>query len=378
MSGRLRNLFFSMLVLVALALLVYHSRNAIRLADFNWQRLWDEVKGTRKSLLCGAVAAIYLAFALRSLRWKRFCHYLGPITFADVYGATLMGFTGVFVLGRVGEPLRPVLLSRKSGLPVLSMFGIYILERLLDVVAAAVVAALSLLMSPALRSSASGGQAWQVELRAAGGMLLGGMAALMAFVIYFRWHGAGAIERRMAGWHESNTWRRRVAAQFDGFSQGLQAIRSVSDLLAALSYSALHWLTVIVIYVLILHSFGGVLAALDFRAAMMVLAFTLVGSTLQLPGVGGGAQVATFIVLTHVFGIEAEPAAAAAILIWLITFGSGCVVGGPLLIREGWSLGELRRLASAEAQAEDQGEHVTEILADKVLGVPGSSRNSAT
>src|SRR4029077_11601833 len=146
-------------------------------------------------------------------------------TFADVYGATLMGFTGVFVLGRVGEPLRPVLISRKSGLPVLSMFGIYILERLFDVVAAAVVAALSLLMSPSLRSSASGGQAWQVEMRAAGGLLLGGLAALTVFVIYFRWHGAGAIERRLAGWHESNTWRRRVAGQFAGFSQGLQAIR---------------------------------------------------------------------------------------------------------------------------------------------------------
>jgi len=366
-----------MLVLVALAFLAYRSRNIIHIQDFSWQLLWGSVKATRKSLLLASAAAIYLAFALRALRWRRFCRYLGPMKFGDVYSATLMGFTGVFVLGRVGEPLRPVLLARKSGLPVLSMFGIYVLERLLDVAAAVGVAALTLLMSPALRSSASGTQAWQVELRMAGALLFGGLVALLAFVVYFRLHGAAAIERRLTGWHESTTWRRRLAAQFTGFSEGLQAIRSFPDLLAALFYSGAHWALIALIYVFILHSFGGALAALDFWAAMMVLAFTLVGSTLQLPGVGGGAQVATFIALTNIFHIEPEPAAAAAILIWLITFGAACIAGGPLLIHEGWSLGELRRLARAEAQAEDVGVHVSEAVADQTLRAHGSTGESA-
>ena len=88
---------------------------------------------------------------------------------------------------------------------------------------------------------------------------------------------------------------------------------------------------------------------------MLLLAVTLVGSALQLPGVGGGAQVASFIALTTIFGVEQEPAAAIAIVLWLITFAVSTLVGVPLLIHEGLSMGELRKLARAETAAEEPG-----------------------
>ena len=44
---------------------------------------------------------------------------------------------------------------------------------------------------------------------------------------------------------------------------------------------------------------------------------------------------------------------------WLITFAGSCLVGLPLLIHEGLSMGELRRLASAEVQAETHGGHAS-------------------
>jgi len=89
------------------------------------------------------------------------------------------------------------------------------------------------------------------------------------------------------------------------------------------------------------------------------LAITLVGSVLQLPGVGGGAQLASFFALTTIFGVEQEPAAAIAIVLWLITFASPTLVGVPLLIHEGLSMGELRNLARAEKAAEHEGKHVS-------------------
>ena len=64
-----------------------------------------------------------------------------------------MGFAAIFVLGRAGEPVRPLLLARKDRLPVASMFGIFFLERFCDFAAAAALACLSLLVfpEPALR-----------------------------------------------------------------------------------------------------------------------------------------------------------------------------------------------------------------------------------
>jgi uncharacterized membrane protein YbhN (UPF0104 family) len=85
---------------------------------------------------------------------------------------------------------------------------------------------------------------------------------------------------------------------------------------------------------------------------MLVLAFTLAGSAVQLPGVGGGAQVATFIAFTAVLGVEKERAAAAAIVLWLISFAACSLAGVPLLFREGFSPGKLRDLAQREEAKE--------------------------
>jgi len=81
-----------------------------------------------------------------------------------------------------------------------------------------------------------------------------------------------------------------------------------------------------------------------------VLAFTLAGSAVQLPGVGGGAQVATFLAYTAILGIEKEPATAAAIVLWLISFAACSLAGVPLLFHEGFSLGKLRQLAKQEKE----------------------------
>jgi hypothetical protein len=56
-------------------------------------------------------------------------------------------------------------------------------------------------------------------------------------------------------------------------------------------------------------------------------------------------------VLTLMLGIDKEPAATGAIMVWLVTFASCSLVGLPLLFREGWSMGELRRMVRAQEQA---------------------------
>jgi uncharacterized membrane protein YbhN (UPF0104 family) len=358
----------AVLVVAALAALAYRSQGAIHLADFNWSRLVGEVAGTRKGFLLAALAAVYLAYFLRALRWRRFCRYLGPAAVSDVYGGTLMGFTAIFLLGRPAEPVRPLLLARKSRLAVSSMFGIYVLERLFDTAATAVLAGSSLLLFRDQFPAGSDG-GWESTIRTAGGTLLAGLVVFGLLLLYFRWHGAGFLERRMSGWRAAGGWRGFAATQFAGFSDGLQAIRGFSDWWAAVAYSALHWALIVLIYLWVMWSFGGDLGQLSFWSAMLVLAFTMVGSLVQLPGVGGGAQVASFIALTRIFRIEPEPAAAAAVVTWLITFAGVCLAGGPLLIREGWSMGELRRLARDEAKAEWAGSHVS--LTDGGRIVPG-------
>jgi uncharacterized protein (TIRG00374 family) len=264
---------------------------------------------------------------------------------------TLAGFAAVFLLGRAGEPVRPLLLSRKEKLPIADLFGIYALERLFDLASTAVIAAIGLLLFQSRGHVGETAGKLETAARTTGSLLFAGVAAAIFSLLYLRLHGSALLERRLQGWVIAHGWRGKVAAILLGFARGVQAIRTWSDLALSVLYSAVHWFLVVLVYLWVSHSFGGALTSLSLGDAMLVMAFTLVGSAVQLPGVGGGSQVACFLAYTAVFGVEKEAAAAASIVMWLITFAACSLVGVPLLVHEGFSLGKLREMAEHEKEA---------------------------
>jgi uncharacterized protein (TIRG00374 family) len=366
-------LVIAVIMIVVLGALAYHSRASIHLGDFSWSRLWTEVAEARKIYLLAALTMIYVAYFLRVLRWRRFARYLGSSSIADVFAPTIMGFSAAFVLGRAAEPVRPLLLARRCRMTVSSMFGIYVIERIFDTAATAVLAGASLLL---FRHGVVAGTEWETKIRAAGGTLLAGLAVFAAFLVYFQLHGAGFLQRNLGSWRAAGGWRGHIATQVTEFSDGLQAIRGLSDWWAAIGYSMLHWILVVWIYLLVMRAFGDALASITFSGAMLVLALTMVGSLVQLPGVGGGAQLASFVALTRIFNVDPEPAAAVAVVTWIVTFAGVCAVGLPLLIHEGLSMGELRRLATAENEAETHGEHAGIPLAETAAHVGEDERSA--
>jgi len=361
MRRSVRKTLWLIVALAIVAGLLYRFRGAIMLGGFNWQKLGVALKNANIPLLLLAVASIYVSYALRSLRWVRFSRYMGRPTFGNVYSATIMGFTAIFVLGRAGEPVRPLLIARKDRLPVADSFGVYVMERVFDVGATAVLAILALLALPRHALAGSGANAGRLvhDARLAGWGIFWLLVGMIAVLVYFRLHGARVLQSQLGGFRKHGGWRGKVATLIDGFGQGLQAIRSPGDLFAAVAYTVVHWFVVALVYLLVMRSFSSEIGKFDFRAALLVLAFTMVGSVVQLPAVGGGTQLATFLVLTVIFGVEKEPAAAVAIVLWLVTFAAACVAGMPLLIHEGWSMGDLRRLAREEAADEERGEHAS-------------------
>ena len=351
MQSSSRKLLVVLIGLLVLGFVIYRSSGMINLADFSGAKLLHAVRSANPFLLILSLVAIYGCYALRSLRWKVFQENLGSSRFGPIYAMTLAGFAAVFLLGRAGEPVRPLLLSRKEKLPIADLFGIYALERLFDLASAAVIAAIGLLL---FRSHGHvGDTAGKLETAAktTGSLLFAGVIGAVAFLLYLRLHGTALLERHLQGWANAHGWRGKIAAVLLGFARGVQAIRSWSDLALSVFYSAAHWFLVLLVYLWVSHSFGGALASLNLGDAMLVMAFTLVGSAVQLPGVGGGSQVASFLAYTTVFGVEKEAAAAASIVMWLITFAACSLAGVPLLIHEGFSLGKLREMAEHEKEA---------------------------
>lgn len=349
-----RKVVVVVVVLGILGFVVYRARGLFHFGDFSGAKLLLAVRDANFLLLGISIVAIYGCYAIRSLRWEVFQRNLGPSRFLNIYAMTLAGFSAVFLLGRAGEPVRPLLLARKEKLPISGMFGIYVLERVFDVASTATVAAIGLLLFQSHTHSGETAAKLQAAAKTTGVVLFAGVLTAVTVLVYLRVHGTALLERRLQRVIVAHGWKARFAGIALEFARGLQTIRSFGQLALAVLYSTAHWFLVLLVYLWVSHAFGGKLATITLSDALLVMAFSAVGSAVQVPGVGGGSQAGAIIAYTAIFGVEREPAVAAAIVLWLISFAMCSLAGVPLLIREGWSLGELRRMAKSEEESELQ------------------------
>jgi ABC-type sulfate transport system permease component len=75
-----------------------------------------------------------------------------------------------------------------------------------------------------------------------------------------------------------------------------------------------------------------------------LLGFVSFGSVVQIPGVGGGMQVVSVLVLTELFGVRFELASAFAVFLWAITFVAIVPLGLVVALKEGLNWHSLKRI----------------------------------
>lgn len=331
---------------------IHQAHGLLHLGGFSGAKLLEAIRSANLLYLALGLVLIYICYGIRALRWQVFQRNLGAAHFAVILKMTIAGFGAIFLLGRAGEPARPLLLARKEELPVADIFGIYVLERLFDAASTAVIASIALILFEAHAHTGETAGKLEAAARTTGALLFAGVLAAIALLVYLRLHGSLWLQARLTGWLGTHGWRSTAARILLGFVGGVQTIKSWADLFLAVFYSALHWFLIIVVYFLTLRSFGGMLGTLTLGDAMLVVAFSLVGSAVQLPAVGGGSQLASFVVLTAIFNVDAASATVAALVLWLITFASAAIGGVPLLLHEGFSLAQLREMGREEAREE--------------------------
>jgi uncharacterized protein (TIRG00374 family) len=348
MRSSSRKLLYILIGVAVIGFVIYRSSGLLHSGDF-FANLLKAVRRANPALLALSTIAIYACYAIRALRWQVLQRNLGPSSFWQIYAMTLAGFAAVLALGRPGEPVRVLLLARKEKLPVADLFGIYLVERIFDTASTLVIAALALLLIKSGSESSETAGKFVPAFQAAGALLGIGVAGAIGFLVFLRVRGTALLERRLAPWLSAHNWRARVARILMGFARGVQTIRTWGDLTLATIYSALHWILVLFVYLWVIRAFGGSLADFRIGDAMLVMAFSLVGSIVQLPGIGGGSQLASILVFTKVFEIEPELATAIAIVIWLISFAAVTVIGLPILLHQGLSLTKLKEMAERKS-----------------------------
>jgi uncharacterized protein (TIRG00374 family) len=409
-------------VVVILGVLVYLQVQHWR--SFDWARFGSASRVDPWHVIAG-IALIYVTYILRALRWKIFLEPVRKSRTAYLVAPTIIGFTGLALLGRPGEFIRPYLIARKEGLSVTSQIGVWTVERIFDVGAFTVLMTIAVFFSSAIRANP-----YLPKFRLAAVLLCGLVAfiSLMAVLMKKRGH-------QLASFLHSATskFSARLAQTVDRevrtFGEGLNTIAGGKALTKLIAVSLGMWFLIALAYREVAHSYprepvtvqegppsvdvetahaadlpeiagqpltedtvamlrtalaaqgyslrefkGDIwlvrqgkrikkvgerphLANMDVPHVLLLMGFSMVGSIVQLPAVGGGSQLAVISALQVVYGIPPEAALSCGILLWLVTFMSCVPVGLLLAHREHLSLRKLSKASHEQPEMAETTEH---------------------
>ena len=315
---------------------------------FDWSRFGSQTgqvfsgRGLIHILL--GVAFTYLAYLMRALRWKIFLRPVKHTSTANLIAPTIVGFTGISLLGRLGEMIRPYLIARKMDLSFSSQLAVWTVERIFDFGGFAVLLISAIFFSANVRALKYYG------IFRRGGLLLILFVATLAIVASI----INAKGELLAAWMERGGHitglRHKLAARVREFRGGLNTIHGFSELMQLIAVSVAMWYLIAHAYHQVILSYGAPLRGMGVSENFLLIFASMLGSLVQLPGVGGGSQLATITTLQRVFDVPPELAASCGILLWMVTFMSVIPLGLTLAHRERLSL---RRL-SEESQTQEK------------------------
>jgi len=270
---------------------------------------------------------------------------------AELLSPTLIGFTGLALLGRAGEFIRPYLIARRTELPFSSQLAVWAVERIFDIGAFAFLIVLAIFLPSALPSIPH--PEYYVRFREAGFFLIAFVVLLTVAAAVISRSGevvARWVEQRFS--HLPN-FGHKLAQKVREFGMGLNTIHGPWSLLWLTAVSVGMWYLIALAYHEVTHSYGVDALEIPVSQLLILMGSSMVGSMLQLPAVGGGSQIATIATLSSVFDVPPEMAASCGILLWLVTFAAVVPVGLLLLHHERLSL---RKLSEESHHAEEEAE----------------------
>jgi glycosyltransferase 2 family protein len=343
-----RRILASLAVFLILAALFYLQYRHWQ--TFDWSTFWAQTGRIKKMHVFHAIVLIYLGYILRAVRWKIFLRPVRPNTrIGALVSPTLVGFTGLALLGRAGEFIRPYLISRRTNLSFSSQLAVWTVERIFDVGAFTVLMVLAIFLPSALPSIPH--PEYYVRFREGGFFLIGLVVALAAVAIVVTRAGDSAakfVEVKFG--HLSSNFGHKLAQRVREFGEGLNTIHGPWSFVMLSAVSVGMWYIIALSYQETTHAYGVPSLEIPVSQLLILMGASMLGSMLQLPAVGGGSQMATIAALSSVFDVPPEVAASCGILLWLVTFAAVIPLGLLLAHHERLSL---RKLSAESHKAEE-------------------------
>jgi uncharacterized protein (TIRG00374 family) len=315
--------------------------------QLDWAGVRLAVSQSNRYLLGLAVLVICLAYLFRAYRWGALLAPLGPTSLSHLFAATTVGFGAVFLMGRMGEVVRPAVLPmRDPRVRASSSFVTIMVERVYDMMAVVVLFAVNLLwFTPPTNVGAEFSR-----VRIAGTVLLVLSIAAVAGLTWFRRRSKsiiGSLEKRLDRLRFMPVrLRRALISILEQLAKSLRVLVDARELAITIAWTAMVWAGITLANWLVLRAFG---LRFGISEAIFILGWSLVGSLVPTPGGAAGAFHAATAAGLIFLGVTRETAVAVSIVMHVVDFGPAVVFGFFYFVRGDINLTRLRSLMSPEA-----------------------------
>ena len=241
--------------------------------------------GGRLALALAAYAALFgIVHVIRMWRWAWLLRHLGDFSVGQVLRAAAVGFTAIILLPlRLGELVRPYMLSRETGCSMSAALGTAVVERVIDGLFIAL-----LLFATLATYEGSGSTVFAAALGYACLGIFASALVVLLLGIWRREQTLGALERLLG--LISAALAGKIVGLLRSFLDGVEGLREGRALASFLGLTLAYWgINGLSIAFLGWFGFG---LALGPWAGMTVLAILVVGIMIPTgPGLAGNYEL---------------------------------------------------------------------------------------
>jgi uncharacterized protein (TIRG00374 family) len=318
--------------------------------SLDWQEVSRSLRQANPFYIAAATLIICFGYFLRALRWQVL---LAPITkssLRELFATTTVGYAAVFLIGRMGEIVRPMWLPmrdrRVRPSAALVTLGV---ERLFDLASLICFFAVNLLFftAPPGRESEFG------YVKLVGNLMLAGAVfGFTSLIVYQR------IAPRVIAFAERATDKkfipRRIQAIFLSLlrqlAASLQILQDWREVFWVSFWTLCLWLTIAVPTWFVLLAFD---LPVSFSGSLFVMGWAAIGSVVPTPGGAAGAFHAATAGGLIFLNIDRDKAAAASIVMHLVYFAPALIFGFYYFLRGDISVESFSHLLTTENAVEE-------------------------
>src|SRR5437899_1799201 len=149
---------------------------------FDWSLFVSSLWNVQPGWLTASIAATLLTYVARAFRWQGLLNPLKSVRMGPLISTNVLGFSAIYLVGRAGELVRPLWLTRREQVPLTASVATIIVERFLDtlMLIALFGGALLLVKLP------SAAEHTITVMKNTAWLMVAGAAAMLIFFFFFR------------------------------------------------------------------------------------------------------------------------------------------------------------------------------------------------